>query len=266
MSQNQPLPQNAVVSPRQISIRLDQFRRVPALTVIGLPELIGLAGAALLLMLVVFSYFYFYRPAELHLKSTEMDKQRLLAQIAAYRLTVDTNETTREAVNKIIDSLGTFEGRWLPVQSSGRMSLYEVLNDLIKKNGIRNTAGPTYSPLSPIGDKQSVQPSASAQQQSSAKWQSIYPGIAVSITVEGPYQNVRHFVHDIEASRQFLIINAVELERVNQTGVASDQPTNPFDPRPRPAAEATGGKAGLVSLRIDLATYFQRPESQPTNE
>lgn len=265
MSQNQSLPQDAVAPPRQISIRFDQLKRAPALTVIGLPELIGLAGAALLLLIVVFSYFYFYRPAELRLKSLDIDRQRLQAQLAAYRLTVNENETTRESVNKIIDSLGKFEGRWLVVQGPGRMSLYEVLNDLIKKNGIRNTAGPSYSTLPPVGEKQSVQPSATAQQQTNAKWQSIYPGIAVSVTVEGPYQNVRHFVHDLESSRQFLIINAVELERVNQTGANAESPSQ-FPTRPEAAPPNDGGKGGLVSLRIDLATYFQRPESKPANE
>ena len=70
-----------------------------------------------------------------------------------------------------------------------------------------------------------------AEKQSNAKWQSIYPGIAVSVTVEGPYQNVRHFVRDVEISRQFLIINAVELERVTQSGLAQEQAVG-FQPQP----------------------------------
>ena len=79
-----------------------------------------------------------------------------------------------------------------------------------------------------------------------------YPGIAVSITVEGPYQRVRRFVREIESSRQFLIINEVELESVTQSGVATD---------PSTAGGTTGGRATLVSLRLEMATYFQRPEA-----
>jgi len=263
MSQNRSLPQDTFAAPRQISIRLDQMRRVPAMNVVGLPELIGLAGAALLLLLVVFSYFYFYRPAQSRLQLTELDRQRFFAQKQAYGVTVKENETTRESVDRINESLRSFEDRWLPLQSPGRMSLYTVLNDLIKRNGLRNTAGPSYSALAPAGEKQQVQPSATAEQQSNAKWQSIYPGIAVSVTVEGPYQNVRHFVRDIETSRQFLIINAVELERVNQSGAAQDEPLPVPGNRGPASAASAGTKAGLVSLRIDLATYFQRPESKP---
>ena len=149
--------------------------------------------------------------------------------------------------------------------------MYSVLNNLIKSNGLRNTAGPSYSPLDPVGTKSQAQPTITAEKQSNAKWQSIYPGIAVSVTVEGPYQNVRHFVRDIEVSRQFLIINAVELERVTQSGATPDQPlTSPLAPPsgPRgstPTRPPAGTSGTLVSLRLDLATYFQRPESKATS-
>jgi hypothetical protein len=135
----------------------------------------------------------------------------LLGQRQASDVALEQNVSTKDSVDKITSSLTSAEGHWLSSEASGRMSLYTVLNKLIKSNDIRNTAGPTYSPLDPVGTKTQVQVAVTAEKQSNAKWQSIYPGIAVSVTVEGPYQNVRHFVRDIETSRQFLIINAVEL-------------------------------------------------------
>ena len=156
------------------------------------------------------------------------------------------------------------------------MTLYTVLNNLIKSNGLRNTAGPSYSELEVLGAKTQVQPGLTAEKQSTAKWQSIYPGIAVSVTVEGGYQNIRHFVRDIETSRQFLIINAVEIESVRNSGAVQDQnpsssqpatqrnakTTKPGIPTPAPAPEIAGGRGGLVSLRLDIASYFQRPETK----
>jgi len=267
MSQEHPMPGNPVAPQRQISIPLRQIGRAPALSAIGLPELIGLAGAALLAILVIFAYFYFYLPANAHLKSAELDRKTLQGQRQASGAALDEGKTTKERVDKINASLEDFESNWLPVQSSGRMSLYTVLNNLIKSNGLRNTAGPSYSQLDLVGTKAQVQPGATAEKQSSAKWQSIYPGIAVSVTVEGPYQNIRHFVRDIETSRQFLIINAVELEGVRQSG-ATEQPISaPVQPRAARNGSATaatpsiaGGRGGLVSLRLDMATYFQRPQ------
>lgn len=268
MSQEQPMPQNAIAA-RQIPIRASGIKRVPALNLIGLPELIGLAGAAMLALITVFAYFYFYLPASSRLNSTELDRQRLLAQRQASGSALQGNLDTQTQVNQIKTSLESFESDWLPSQSSGRMSLYTVLNKLIKSNGLRNTAGPTYAPLAPVGTKTQIQPSVTAEKQSQAKWQSIYPGIIVSVTVEGPYQNVRHFVHDIEASHQFLIINAVELERVTQSGAAAEAALAETPPRTTGSVVSkpvAGSKGTLVSLRMDMATYFQRSESKSAEQ
>ena len=268
MSQERPMPSPALVGPKT-PIRFDQFRRAPGLSVIGLPELIGLACAVLLALITIFAYLYFYVPAHSRLASTEMDRNRLQAQLHTSDKQLKEDTSARETVDKINASLEDFESNWLAASGSGRMSLYSVLNNLIRSNGLRNTAGPSYSPLEPVGTKSQVQPTASAEKQSNAKWQTIYPGIAVSVTVEGPYQNVRHFVRDIEASRQFLIVNAVELESVTQTGALQDLPavkTPPVPPRgggkvtAPTSAPLAGGRATLVSLRLDLATYFRRPE------
>ena len=64
----------------------------------------------------------------------------------------------------------------------------------------------------------------------------------------------------VEASRQFLIINAVELERVTQSGTAEPAPVEVPARTPGPTAikPTVGGRGTLVSLRMDMATYFQR--------
>lgn len=266
MSQEQPMPDAGLAPPRrQTSARFNQLKRAPALNIIGLPELIGLAGAALLAILVIFAYFYFYLPAGARLRSAELERIRLQGIKQASGIAFQEGVSTKESVDKITGSLKDFEDNSLAGAASGRMSLYTVLNKLIKSNGLRNTAGPTYSALEPVGTKTQLQPTVTAEKQSNAKWQSIYPGITVSVTVEGPYQSVRHFVRDIEVSRQFLIINAVELERVTQSGLAPDQvaslPAQPPMVRGTTAARPSAGGGTIVSLRIDLATYFRRSDA-----
>jgi hypothetical protein len=243
------------------------------LKVIGLPELIGLAGAAFLAITVVFAYLYFYLPANAHLKSAELELKTLNGQRQKSDSALQEGISTKDRVDKIHASIERFETNWLPMPGSGRMSLYTVLNNLIKSNGLRNTAGPSYSPLEVLGTKTGVQPTITAEKQSNAKWQSIYPGVAVTVTVEGAYPNVRHFVRDIESSRQFLIINAIELEGVRSEAIQDHpaapaaQSRNPKNLR-NPAAESSGpaeiagGRGGMVSLRLDLATYFQRPDAK----
>jgi len=276
MSQEQPMQGPALTQPGRIPIHLDQLKRAPALSVIGLPELIGLACAALLALMTVFAYVYFYLPAQSRLSSTEHQRDQLQAELRTSEKLFDQTKTTSEEVDQRIASVKDFEGSWLAVSESGRLSLYAELNNLIRSNGLRNTAGPSYTPLEPIVFKAQVQADR-AEKQGIAKWQSIYPGVLVSVTVEGPYQSVRHFVRDIETSRHFLIINAVELEGVRETGAAQELPTpmsGPKTPGGPPRTSATrpgaitqpivpptaGSRGSQVSLRLDMATYFRRPE------
>jgi Tfp pilus assembly protein PilO len=259
MSQERPMQGPGLVTRRQSSLSFAQIRRAPVLNIIGLPELIGLAGAVSIALITLFAYFYFYLPAHSRLTSLQLERDRLQGQLRASQSNLETNTTVREEVDKITASMQDFESNWLPGAASGRLSLYSTLNNLIKSNGLRNTAGPSYTALEPLGSKIQVQPTASAEKQSITKWQSIYPGIAVSVTVEGPYQRVRHFVRDIETSRQFLIINAVELETVSQSGVPTE--VVPLRAGVAPGPAAGGGRSTLVSLRLEMATYFQRPET-----
>jgi hypothetical protein len=275
MSQEQPIA-NQAGSRRQTSSSFRQINRSPALNVIGLSELIGLVGAGILALLVVFAYLYFYLPANSRRVAAELERKQLQLVVQSERAKIQDDDNISHRVARMNASVEDFESNWLPLQTSGRLSLYTVLNNLIKSNGLRNTAGPGYSALEIIGSKTQAQPGITAEKQTIAKWQSIYPGIAVTVTVEGPYANVTHFVRDIETSRQFLIINAIELEGVKQSGASQDMTITQLGPpksarNPKssaanvtgpPAPEIAGGRGGFVSLRLDMATYFQRPEAK----
>jgi Tfp pilus assembly protein PilO len=125
------------------------------------------------------------------------------------------------------------------------MDLYGELNQLIVKNNVRNTSGPTYTPLEPAGTK------STSGKTVVTKWQSFYPGIAVTVTVEGEYQNVRRFIRDVERSKQFVVINEVELQRATQNNA-------PASAEEGPAGSGSGTRGSLVTLQLNMATYFQR--------
>jgi len=211
--------------------------------VFGLAEITGLAGSLLILLLVVVSYFYFLMPANSRLIALQTERSLLQTKLRTSEEAVVQGETTQAAVEKITQSLDFFETHGLLGSDRGRMDLYDALNAIIRKNGLRNTSGPTYTPLEAAGAKVGTTGSKSAN----TKWQSIFPGIAISVTVEGPYQNLRHFIRDLEMNKQLVIINSVELERSTET---NNLPAGGEQP-----AEA---RAGLVSLRLEMSTYFQR--------
>lgn len=230
--------------------RIQRFRRSRRNGMFGVPEIIAVGGSLFILFVVLLSYFYFLVPARSRLQGVQVERTRL------QNLTRDSQETrvkglsTQSVVEKISSSLNDFESGRLVSPNQGRMGLYEELNQLIRKHGLRNTSGPSYTPLEPLGSKKSTSGSKSAN----SKWQSVYPGMTVSLTVEGTYQNLRRFVRDIEASGQFIIINAIELEKATETNA-------PVSAEGDPTSNPGGS---LVSLRMDMATYFQRVGADST--
>ncbi|MFN2491754.1 MAG: GspMb/PilO family protein [Pyrinomonadaceae bacterium] len=223
--------------------RLQGLKVSRQLSVLGPAEVIGLAGSLFVLLVVIASYLYFLVPTRSRLEALLVERSLLQSQLRSSQEFLRQGQTTEATVQNITESLESFEGNHLVGVDRGRMGLYDSLNQLIRKNALRNTSGPTYTPLDPSGSKAGTSGSRSAN----TKWQSIFPGIAISVTVEGPYQNLRRFVRDLETNKQFVIINSVELERSTETNSS-------------PAAEgaSAGPRGSLVSLRLDMATYFQR--------
>jgi Tfp pilus assembly protein PilO len=215
--------------------------------VVGPAELIGLAGSLVILTLVIVGYLYFLVPARFRLESLQSERSRLQSQLRSSQDVVRQGQTTEATVQNITQSMDVFESQQLLGANRGRMSLYDSLNELIRKNGLRNTAGPNYTPLEPTGSKNGTAGARTAN----TKWQSIYPGIAISVTVEGPYQNLRRFIRDIETNRQFVIINSVELERSTENSAP-----------PADGASGAAPRGSLVSLRLEMATYFQRGSTE----
>ena len=239
----QPAPSSRRANTNAIRSRFQKLSVSSQGGILGPAEIIALAGSFFILLLVVVGYLYFQMPARSRLATLQLERARLQSQLRNSENAALEGQTAENAAQQIAQSLDVFENNKLLTASRGRISLYDAINDLIRKNGLRNTSGPTYTPLDAEGTK-----TATGGTKANTKWQSIYPGVAVSVTVEGPYQSLRRFVRDLETTKQFVIINAVELERSTETNT-----------QPEPEGEPTGSpRNSAVSLRLDMATYFQR--------
>jgi Tfp pilus assembly protein PilO len=215
----------------------------------GIAEVIGLAGSCLVLALVLLSYLYFLVPARSRLASLNADRKQVETNLQTLGGVVRKDTDTKQTVDRIAASLSKFETEHLLRADQGRLDLYEELNQLIVKNGLKNTSGPSYTPLDPAGAK------STNGKNVVTKWQSFYPGIAVMVTVEGQYQDVRRFIRDVERSKQFVVINEVELQRATQNNAPLSVEEGAAAPAP---AAGSGTRGSLVSLQLNMATYFQR--------
>ena len=232
---------------RRYQVRVSEFLASRRGKMFGIAEVLALGGSCLVLALVLLSYLYFLVPTRSRVASLKVDKKQVETNLQTLETLVNKGNDTKERVDKIASSLNDFETRYLLRAEQGRLDLYEELNQMIVKNGLKNTSGPTYTPLDPTGTK------ATAGKNVTTKWQSFYPGIGVMVTVEGQYQDIRHFIRDVERSKQFVVINEVELQRATQ----NNAPASAEEGSAAPAA-GSGTRGSLVSLQLNMATYFQR--------
>jgi hypothetical protein len=254
----------------------------------GTTELVTVGVAMLALLTTILLFVLLVLPAKRELNNNlarrdELDKQLTTAQSRYGNIT-----STQGRVNEILRSVDDFETRYLSAETNGKNALYQQLNGLIAAYGLTNTTGPDYAPLE-IEDPNRSQQNEGEKGRSKAI--SIYPGQYVTMTVDGSYQNLRRFIREIETSNQFIVISAIELEPSENTDkpadatratqvsannppttanpVGQNQPfpnyAQPTPPLQQSAVKADRGKTHgeTVTLRLEMAAYFRRPNFQP---
>lgn len=253
-------------------------------------EIGAVAAGVLVMVMAVVLYFVWVVPSNRQLARNKSEVDSLEGELASARSKYDGITDSQEHVSKLVASVDDFETRFLPMQTNGQAALYQRLNGLIKAYGLENTTGPDYSPL----DSANLDPTKQTEEEKGrAKFRSLYPGVYVSTTLEGSYQNLRRFIREIESSREFVVISTVELapsetetkKEPEQANAAPNQqnqgnggqlpggkklaqpPVNPNAPpfqqqdqRSTPKGKTHGE---TVALHIEMAAYFRRPGFVP---
>lgn len=247
----------------------------------GPPEIGAVAVSGLAVIMALVAYFFWVVPSNRELIKNRSEADRLEAELISAKGKYGEITDSQTQVTKIVESIDNFEARFLPVTANGQAALYQRLNGLIRAYGLINTSGPDYVPLETIDANSGTE---RQEERGRAKFRSLYPGVYVTTSLEGSYQNLRRFIREIETGREFVIVSAVELvpsegdkSRSNaeaKTQVPGETTINPTTGMPmmvQPAAPVQdnssrfkGKKHGeTVTLRIEMAAYFRRPGSAP---
>ena len=252
-------------------------------------EIGAVAAGVLAFVMALVVYFFWVVPSNRELARNRSEADRLEAELASARSKYGDIKDTQTQVDKLVGSVDDFETRFLPMQTNGQAALYQRLNGLIKAYGLENTTGPDYAPLESANFDTAKQ---TDEEKGRSKFRSLYPGVYVTTTVEGSYQNLRRFIREIETGREFVVISAVELAP-SDTDVKKDsgetnaqpdqaalnqpvgaakgkgvvqQPVNPnFGPGQQQQQAGPKGKTHgeVVALHIEMAAYFRRPGFVP---
>lgn len=236
---------------------------------LGVPEIAALGVAALLLMTAVLSYLFLLAPQRSRKNSLEAERGDLQRKLQDQQSVLGQGQDTQQRVSEILTSLNDFEVGKLGQAASGSKTVIGELNRLIVKNGLRISGGASFTQLQETLPGAEQSQSQRREDSGQRIVQSVFPGIGVTLTVEGTYANLRHFIRDIEADQQFVVIDAVELEGVTDSNAAAPSPVVAV-PQGPPAAggqqpgapvaapPSTPSRGALVSLRLDMAAYFRR--------
>ena len=253
----------------------------------GSAELVTIAFAMVALFIVAMLYIFMVAPANRELEASRARSNELERELISAREKYGNIQDTETHVAKLMSSVDDFESRFLPVAATGRTSLYQRINGLIAGYGLVNTSGPDYSPLETADVNNGTQ---TEEDRGRAKYRSLFPGVYVTMTVEGSYQNIRRFIREVETGNDFVVVSAVELEpsdtekgdgqqpQPQQQQVGPNQPgpvmnpnfpsgfqNGPMGGQTAPAAPRDRGKTHgeVVSLRLEMAAYFRRPNMVP---
>src|SRR6478672_1317852 len=151
----------------------------------GPVEIGVVAAGAMAFLASIMVYAFFVVPSGRELATNRAKADSLEAEVVSARTKYGEITSSQDQVTKILASVDDFETRFLPAVSNGQQALYQRLNGLIGQYGLINTNGPDYEPLE-LSDKES----SSDDNKGREKFRSLYPGVYVTMTVEGPYQNL----------------------------------------------------------------------------
>ena len=274
------------------SVPLNRPRKVYA-GMWGPAEISAVAVSTLAVLAALIAYFFFVIPSNRELTKNRSEADRLEAEQVSAKSKYGEITSTETQVAKLLSSVDDFQTRFLPVSTNGQTALYQRLNGLIAAYDLVNTTGPDYATLATADLNPNQQ--TSEVERGRAKFRSLFPGVYVTVTLEGTYQNLRRFIREIETGREFIVVSAVELapsdseNKKDQTkpnpGVNPNAPLvagptviNPTTGKPMqsgfpaamnqpmvqtPAQQADAKHRGkmhgeVVSLHIEMAAYFRR--------
>lgn len=227
------------------------------------------AGALAILAMLVIVFFWVY-PAQNELSRNKIQQDQLEAELISAKGKYGSITDTETQVAKLISSVNDFESRFLPSEYSGKSALYERLNGLIAGYGLINSNGPEFAPLEILDPQRRQQ---QENERGRDKLISLFPGMFVTVTVEGPYQNIRRFIREIETSQQFIMVSTVELvpadkQKEKKTDIEAQKIAEsgqiPADNNDKLESVYRGKTHGeTVSLKIEMAAYFRRSNYTP---
>ena len=204
-------------------------------------------AAVMLLVLSVVAlgvyYFVLLGPARDRVAKLRSEDKKNTEQIKNLQKGITDIQDPNKTVKVALTSLEKFDSL-LSNQTTGGTAIIREINELARKNKIGITDGLKFTKIEEAPTNQTA-----SQRREDA---SIYPGLSLDLGVQGKYDDLRAFINDVEHSKNFLVLNAIQLQGI--------EPQNMQRGGVRTAVrnQRTVGPIETIALRLKLDAYFKR--------
>lgn len=192
-------------------------------------------------------------PVQARVKSIEDQCQELRKKGEKARRDRNQIELEQKNYAKVVDKLKDFEGDNFLDARAGQLALIDEINALSRKNGIQLIETVSFQAKKPTDEKSGSVGTVkrTTDQSRSGKTKSlVFPTFSVKFSIAGDYRKLRLFVHDLETSRQFLVLNLLTVSpEVKNKGQGRAGFNNGGSPTLNPDD---------ITLDLELTAYYRQ--------
>lgn len=223
------------------------IRRTPYLRI---REWFGVGVAALSLIGAYLVYQNIAQPDRAKVRQLEKECQELRQKGEKARIERAKIEREQLLYAKAVNKLKEFETNNFLDQRSGQLALIDEVNELSRRNTVRLADTVTFTAVDPQAEAQaqSAENKRVVQTKSGKGRSLVFPTFTVKFSISGDYRKIRTFVHDLETSRQFLVLklltvsNEEKKKAKGREGFGSVSTGNPDD----------------ITLDLELTAFYRR--------
>jgi len=206
------------------------------------------AGLALgLVVLVILYYFFYLAPVKDRLSEVEKENAVQLNALKPNALGPKSGPSRKEQIQQAKDSLTSFESDDLRSMAQGRIDLINEINQLAKADNVRLGSGIEMHVV--YGGIAANSESQGSKKQKDSNVLDVFPRVQFQFAVKGEYKNLRKFLRDLEGSRQYVVIDSLNLTNAEQKQGRSSSRAPQM-----PQLESGSG----LSLTVGMNAYFRQ--------
>jgi Tfp pilus assembly protein PilO len=161
---------------------------------------------------VVIYYFSSLRPEQERLNRVEADYEELRNQLRGSPQNAGPAAPEVDSGKAAVDSLEQFKSGYLKPVTQTKIALFNEINALARNNKVVLASGIELAELN-------LARTEKQKDESRVKGEdaiNTFPKLAGHFTVAGEYASLRQFIRDLESSKQFVVVNSINL--INQEG------------------------------------------------